>query len=360
MTIAKRHTFPLFLVMVVPFGVFGANAEQGRGLRFALSDALSPPSAGGDSLATAQIAPPNPATPTLLPTPASPPTSPVAVTAPPREYACVRTKIAPTLDGKLDDAGWIAAPWTEDFLDIQGPALSAPRFRTRAKMLWDTTHFYIAAELREPHLWATLKTHDEIVFHDNDFEVFIDPDGDSREYYEIEVNALGTIFDLYLHKRYKEDGPAEHAWNAEGLRTAIHLDGTLNDPTDTDRAWTLEWAIPWSAFKPPELPLPSFSEKTRAAAAPKAGEVWRVNFSRVQWTTTLEGKTASQEAPALPINDSYTQPAPPIESAPGTPAFPYQKVPGKPEDNWVWSPQWQIDMHDPKYWGKVKFVDTTR
>ncbi len=302
-----------------------------------------------------QFAPPSEA-PRVAPIPAASPTTPRPITAPPREYACALTKTAPTLDGKLDDAGWIAAPWTEDFLDIQGPSLPAPRFRTRVKMLWDHTHFYIAAELREPHLWATLKSHDEIVFHDNDFEVFLDPDGDTREYYEIEVNAIGTIFDLYLHKRYKEDGPAEHAWNAEGLRTAIHLDGTLNDASDVDRAWTLEWAIPWAAFQPPTLSLPSFREKARAAAAPKIGDEWRVNFSRVQWTTTLEGSTPTKSAPTPPINDSYTQPAPPVDAAPSTPPVPYKKVAGKPEDNWVWSPQWQIDMHDPKYWGRVRFV----
>jgi hypothetical protein len=140
-------------------------------------------------------------------------------------------------------------------------------------MLWDAEYFYIAAEISDPHVWGTLTRHDEIVFHDNDFEVFIDPNGDAREYYELEVNALGTVFDLFLHRRYKEDGPAEHGWNAEGLKTFVHVNGTLNDPTDTDKGWTLEWAIPWSAFKPPNWDKPGFGEKERAAAAPKDGEV---------------------------------------------------------------------------------------
>ncbi len=270
----------------------------------------------------------------------------------PRIYECAVTAVAPTLDGKLTDAAWASAPWTEDFLDIQGPGLPKPRYRTRAKMLWDATHFYIAAELSEPHVFATLRTHDEIVFHDNDFEVFIDPDGDTREYYELEVNALETIFDLFLHRRYKEDGPAEHAWNAVGLKTAVSINGTLNDPTDTDVAWTLEWAIPWSAFTPPAWDKPSFTEKARAAAAPKVGEEWRVNFSRVQWTHNFEGKTAPKPADK-PINDRFDQKPPTAEEL-ALPA--YEKVKGKPEDNWVWSPQWQIDMHDPRWWGRVKFV----
>lgn len=270
----------------------------------------------------------------------------------PLAYDCRFTATAPVLDGKLDDAAWSAAPWTADFLDIQGPALPKPRYRTRAKMLWDDAYFYIAAELEEPHLWATLAKHDEIVFHDNDFEVFIDPDGDTREYYELEVNALETIFDLYLHRRYKEDGPAEHGWDAKGLKTAVHLEGTLNDPTDRDRRWTLEWAIPWSAFTPPELGLPGFTEAARKAAAPKPGECWRVNFSRVQWTHQFEG-TVAPPAAERPIDDSFRL-EPRKDDAPAKPR--YEKVKGRPEDNWTWTPQWQIDMHDPRWWGKVVFV----
>ena len=270
----------------------------------------------------------------------------------PKSYEARFAKEPPKLDGKLDDAAWAAVPWTDEFLDIQGPALPAPRYRTRAKMLWDNNYFYIAADIKDPHVWATLKNHDDIVFRDNDFEVFIDPDGDTREYYELEVNVYGTIFDLFLYRRYKEDGPAEHGWIAEGLKTAIAVQGSVDDPTDTDTGWTLEWAIPWSAFKPPVWDKPGFGEKARGAAAPKDGESWRVNFSRVQWLHNWEGKVAPKP-PETPVNDHFKQ-DPTAAKEQAKPR--YEKVAGKPEDNWVWTPQWQIDMHDPRWWGYVKFV----
>ena len=69
-------------------------------------------------------------------------------------------------------------------------------------MLWDDNYFYIAEQLEEPHVWATLTKHDSVIFQDNDFEVFIDPDGDNQEYYEIEINALNTDWDLLLKKAY--------------------------------------------------------------------------------------------------------------------------------------------------------------
>ena len=67
---------------------------------------------------------------------------------PPRHYVCCRASGPITVDGRIDEAAWNAVPWTEDFVDIEGDRKPAPRFRTRAKMLWDDQYFYIAAELK--------------------------------------------------------------------------------------------------------------------------------------------------------------------------------------------------------------------
>ena len=53
--------------------------------------------------------------------------------------------------------------------------MPSPRFRTRVKMLWDDNYLYIAAELEEPNVAAKLTERDSVIFHDNDFEVFIKP-----------------------------------------------------------------------------------------------------------------------------------------------------------------------------------------
>ena len=47
-----------------------------------------------------------------------------------------------------------------------------------------------------------------VIFHDNDFEVFIDPDGDNHQYYEFEMNALNTIWELTLPRPYRAGGEA--------------------------------------------------------------------------------------------------------------------------------------------------------
>src|SRR5262245_21805340 len=133
---------------------------------------------------------------------------------PPRSYVCCRTSTPLQVDGKLDEAAWQSAPWTDDFVDIEGDAKPRPRFLTRAKMLWDDQFFYIAAELEEPHVWATFTKHDSYIFtEDNDFEVFIDPDGDNHTYAEFEINALNTGWDLLLTMPYRDGGLPLDAWD---------------------------------------------------------------------------------------------------------------------------------------------------
>lgn len=299
-----------------------------------------------------------PAAPTTAPPAApvviTPPTTVPAAQAAPKSYAAKYLMKPPVLDGKLDDECWRRAPWSDDFVDIEGSVKPMPRYRTRMKMVWDDQTLYIAAEMEEPDVWATYQTHDQIVFHENDFEVFIDPNGDGRAYYELEVNCLGTIFDLYLHRMYRENGPAIHGWDCKGLRTKIDVQGTPNDPRDVDTGWTLEWAIPFASLVPPTGPFePDALETARAGAAPKAGESWRINFSRVQWKHNFEeldanGKRTGPKRPKepRPIDDSYNQTPPPS----------YEKKPNSREDNWVWSPQWVVDMHLPDRWGVVTFI----
>jgi hypothetical protein len=233
---------------------------------------------------------------------------------PPRHYVCYRASGPITVDGRLDEKSWQAVPWTEDFVDIEGDRRSKPRFRTRAKMLWDDKYFYIAAQLEEPHVWGTLTEHDSVIFQDNDFEVFIDPAGSNHNYAEFEINALNTGWDLLLKKPYRDGGPADNSWEIPGLKTAVHVEGTLNDPRDTDKGWTVELAFPWEVL----------SKLSKQPAPPRDGDQWRVNFSRVEWRhEVVEGK--------------------------------YRKVPKSREDNWVWSPQGVVDMHRPETWGYVQF-----
>jgi hypothetical protein len=87
------------------------------------------------------------------------------------------------IDGRLDDAAWAEVGWSEKFVDISGPVLfPTPYFDTAVKIRWDSTYLYIGALLQETQVWANQTLENSVIFNDNDFEVFVDPDGSSAFY----------------------------------------------------------------------------------------------------------------------------------------------------------------------------------
>ena len=198
----------------------------------------------------------------------------------PPTYVCYKAPAPIKIDGKLSPGEWDAIPWTSDFVDIEGDKRPAPHF-----------------------------------------EIFLNPTNDTHNYLEYEVNALGTEWDLFLTRPYRDNPQVLNNWEFTGMKSAVYVDGTLNNPKDTDKSWSVEVFIPWT----------SVFQMDRGKEKPEIGEQIRVNFSRVEWTTDVkDGK--------------------------------YVKVPIQGEDkireyNWVWAPTGVINIHMPEYWGYVQISD---
>ena len=241
----------------------------------------------------------------------------------PKNYVIPLTEKPIQIDGKLKDQAWENAPWSGPFIDIEG--IKKPRYETRMKMLWDNDHLYIFAELEEPHVWGDITKRDAVMYYNNDFEVFIDPSGDTRNYAEIEINAQNAVWDLLLSKPYRTGGKYNTQWDIPSIQTAVFIDGTLNDPSDIDKGWSVEMAIPLEYL---------VHLKNKPKSTPIDGEQWRINFSRVEWDHTVQ-------------NGEYAK-----KRNPNT-----NKL--LPEYNWVWSNQTMINMHAPEKWGYVQFSEQT-
>lgn len=233
----------------------------------------------------------------------------------PPVYACVRAKKPFTLDGNVEKDFWEDAAFTDYFVDIEGDKREKPRFKTRVKMMWDQENLYVGAVLEGDEIWASLRERDSVIFQDNDFEIFIDPDSDTHQYFELEMNALGTVWDLFLTKPYRDFGASPmNGWEIHGLRKAVWIDGELNHPSADNRRWMAEAVLPFAALR-----------EGNGGKGPELGDYYRVNFSRVHWDT---------------------------EVADGG----YRKLP-KPEHNWVWAPTGLINIHYPELWGFVFFTE---
>jgi len=247
-----------------------------------------------------------------------------------RHYLCRRVVAPLNIDADTFDPEWENLSWSELFVDITGRDALPPEYATRMRMGWDDQFLYINAELEEPHVWGTITEKNAQMFEDNDFEVFIDPDCDGLNYYEFEINALGSIWELSLPKPYGDGGKPVLGCNIDGLVSRVRIDGSLNDPSVPDRGWMVELAIPWAG-------LAIYHREN--ACPPATGDRWRVNFSRVQWQhRVVDGRYERIPPHGTPLAQSLN----PEEQE-------------HPEDNWVWSPQGEVNMHIPERWGEVVF-----
>lgn len=219
------------------------------------------------------------------------------------------------IDGKIDDDVWSQVPWTESFVDISSQV--KPYFDTRVKMLYDDQFLYVSAHIEETDIWANQTEHDSVIFYDNDFEIFINPDATTHYYKEYEMNALNTEWDLCLNKPYLNGGNADNSFEYTGYKSGVFINGTINNSGDKDSFWSVEVA----------LPLSMIIINNSVNNPPKRGDYWRINFSRVEYNVTVDHQGQ------------------------------YQKVSGLPEHNWVWSPMGVINMHLPERWGYIVFDD---
>ena len=240
---------------------------------------------------------------------------------------CRRAKGKPgPLDGDLSKPFWQQADWLSGFHDIEGDALPRPWKETRVKVLWDEEALYIGAELSDDTIWAYVENRDEVIFADNDFEVFLAPQQSGHRDYELEMNACNTVWDLYMERPQRDRVRRINSWDIRGLESAVKIDGVLNDPSADNRGWSLELKLPWFSLREAD---PDHCQPTRLAPVP--GEVWRMDFSRVEWEVdVMDGKYVKRTG------------------ADGKPL---------PEHNWLWAPTGVIDAHMPEMWGYLVFTE---
>jgi hypothetical protein len=204
-------------------------------------------------------------------------------------YTIYRAASPIKIDGRLDEPAWFAAPSVGPFRFPWWK--SGKQEQTVAKMLWDDNYLYVAYVCQDAHISATRTAHDSSVWYDDCVEVFAAPDPRRPDaYFNVEMNVNGAAYDdFHPHGPNSERKPG---WNADGLRIATHINGTLNNDTDHDDSWILEVAIPFAAYRRalPNISLP-----------PKPGDVWRLNLNR------CGGKTNEQFSQWAPGREKEPQ-----------------------------------------------------
>ncbi len=65
-----------------------------------------------------------------------------------------------------------------------------------------------------------------------------------RVHSEFEMNCLNTIWELVLHRPYKDGYSIQNPSNLSDIHSAVHIDGVPNDPSVICKQWSVEVAIP--------------------------------------------------------------------------------------------------------------------
>ncbi len=254
-------------------------------------------------------------------------------------YNAYKVGTAPQIDGRLDESAWQLAPTSPKFRDLISGGETI--HDTKAAVLWDNEYLYVAYWIEEPNVQATLTERDALIYQNNDVEFFI---AGEDTYYEFEINSFGTIYEVFFiweesssfqkgaydtipalsrdqpgRRPFHGVGYKPHPrgsrigywnWDLPGLKSAVYVDGTINDDRDRDRGWTVELAIPWSG-------LANLAISDNRSLPPQDQDIWQMDFSRF-----------NQYKEALPANDS---------------------------GGWVWSPHGVWDSHVPECFTYIHF-----
>jgi hypothetical protein len=252
----------------------------------------------------------------------------------PGEYVARRASGAIGADGTASSPAWKAASRTERFVDLVTGDPAA--LDTTASVLWDDENLYIAFWAAEPAVAATMTGRDELLFFENDLEVFIDG-GDS--YYELEFNALGVVYEAFYIWRdsftrggrwdtakFDVHSPMVHTFGGDyepsrdsfwsgnhprgtrwaylnydlpGVAVAVSVTGAINDPSVIDEGWTAEITIPWASLGDlaGDRSLP-----------PKDGDVWGIflgRFEQIATRSPVTTATAGWGASAIGVADTH-------------------------------------------------------
>ena len=200
-----------------------------------------------------------------------------------KEYVVKKTAEPLIIDGVLDEKQWQNVDFTDIFVNQETG--NNVKWGTKAKLLWDDQYLYIGFLAFDDDVWGEMTAHDSYLWKEEPVEFFCDPNGDTFNYFEIEINPLGTVLDLTMDKPLGDGGTGDFAWNVTGLLSAVSVNGTLNDPADIDTSWYCEMAIPFSAI--------NASMTNPLSNPPTAGDIWRVELARYNRERDNEGNLIS-------------------------------------------------------------------
>jgi hypothetical protein len=187
-------------------------------------------------------------------------------------------KVKLKIDGKLDEEAWKDAPQATLVDPASGKEPKQPGMSGNVRLLSSAQGFYVGFEVKEANVVGGFEkgAKDAHLWTKDAVEIMVDPDGDgdNLDYYEIQINPQGLVFDTqydkYNEPRTEPDGPFGHQEWSSNVKSAVTVQGTIDKPDDTDQGYVVEAFVPWKSFDK--------AKKT----PPATGDTWRLNFYAIK------------------------------------------------------------------------------
>jgi hypothetical protein len=145
-----------------------------------------------------------------------------------------------TLDGDMDDPGWVRSPGparTDGFVLANGE--EAPPY-SNTRIVWGDGYLYLSLYAADEDIETHTDQPDGPVGLDDAFRVVFAQPGVE---YAIEVSPRALITDSIR----KDGGEWDFSWSS-GAHASKEIDGTVNNPNNTDEEWAIELAIPFESL----------------------------------------------------------------------------------------------------------------
>lgn len=154
-----------------------------------------------------------------------------------------------SVDGKLDETDWDrAVPRSLDhFYHAPEPY---DKQSTTLRMLYDEHNIYLSFQCEDRYITARETKRDGQPYFDDCAEIFLIPAPAARPVHiGLELNLYYASNDfVFLNDFYQGKNALVKDFDPD-FEVKARIDGTLNDNSDTDKGWTMEFAIPIIIFR---------------------------------------------------------------------------------------------------------------
>jgi hypothetical protein len=161
--------------------------------------------------------------------------------------AIYKTGIPIFIDGDLSETAWI------DAFSVSLTNASGVEHQVKVKALWDDEAIYLAYEVNDSDLIASVINPDGVIWNEDSVEWGIDThnnggsiaDPDSHYMLPDDYHGIINILNTHYDEQGTVSGLPSISWNGT-WESAVLVNGTINDNLESDIGYTVEVKIPWS------------------------------------------------------------------------------------------------------------------